>query len=237
MHHATERSSLPNDSFVAVVLAGGRAERLGRVDKTALVLGGRTLLRESVDAASGAEQIVVVGAGNRRDGLSPAHRPLMRRAVFVDEEPAHGGPAPGIAAGLRAAEAALVARGSESPAWTLLLSSDLPHAVAAARRLLGMRHATASHALIAVDSGGRRQPLLALYRTPRLAAALDAVAGRRGLVGAPLHEVVRALDPGRIRLVGLPDALCSDIDTWEEAAEAGYSLEDATTNGRMPNAR
>jgi molybdopterin-guanine dinucleotide biosynthesis protein A len=237
VHHADEHSPRSTDAFVAIVLAGGRAERLGGVDKTALMRGGRTLLRESVDASSEAERIVVVGAGNRSDGLSAAHRPLARRAVFVDEEPAHGGPVPGIAAGLRTAMPALGAHGAGSPAWTLLLSADLPHAVAAVRRLLGLRLTTTSDALIGVDSGGRRQPLLALYRTPRLLAALDAVAGRRGLVGAPLHEVVRALDPGRIRLVGLPDGLCNDIDTWEDVAAAGYSPATAAANGRMLNAR
>ena len=49
-------------TFDAVILAGGRASRLGGIDKTALVAKGSTLLERAVQAAAGAEKIVVVSA-------------------------------------------------------------------------------------------------------------------------------------------------------------------------------
>ncbi|MFD1214070.1 molybdenum cofactor guanylyltransferase, partial [Arthrobacter sp. GCM10027362] len=48
-------------SHDAVVLAGGRSSRLGGVPKALLEFEGRTLLRRTLDALSGARRIAVVG--------------------------------------------------------------------------------------------------------------------------------------------------------------------------------
>ncbi|MER5393911.1 NTP transferase domain-containing protein, partial [Saccharopolyspora sp. NPDC002686] len=45
--------------FAAVVLAGGRARRLGGVDKVLLPVGGRTLLDRTLDAVAEADPLVV----------------------------------------------------------------------------------------------------------------------------------------------------------------------------------
>ncbi|HEY3261982.1 MAG TPA: NTP transferase domain-containing protein, partial [Pseudonocardiaceae bacterium] len=68
--------------WAAVVLAGGRARRLGGVDKVGLAIGGRTLLDGVLVACDGAEPIVVVGP----------RRPTATPVRWAREEPAHAGP-------------------------------------------------------------------------------------------------------------------------------------------------
>jgi molybdopterin-guanine dinucleotide biosynthesis protein A len=70
----------------AVVVAGGRARRMGGEDKLALDVGGRSMLARVVDAAEGADRIVVVGP----------QRPLDVDVVWCREQPEGGGPAAAI---------------------------------------------------------------------------------------------------------------------------------------------
>ena len=78
----------------AVILAGGRAERLDGASKPDLVVGGRSLLATAIAAARGAacERIVVVGP------------PELEAAgcLVVREDPPFGGPVAALAAGLDA---------------------------------------------------------------------------------------------------------------------------------------
>jgi molybdopterin-guanine dinucleotide biosynthesis protein A len=92
--------------FDAVVLAGGRAERLGGADKAALEVGGTTLLERALAAVSGARRVVVVGD----------ERPTSRPVLWTREHPAYGGPVAAAYAGLDA-----LRRGSRSQ-----LSRDTP---------------------------------------------------------------------------------------------------------------
>ncbi|MFT2710639.1 molybdenum cofactor guanylyltransferase [Clavibacter sp. Sh2126] len=210
----------------AVILAGGRARRLGGIDKTALVRGddGASLLAEAVRAAAGCAGVVVVGAGNRPGGVTDAHRRAAGSARLVDEDPAHGGPASALAAGVRALAHAA------PTAWILVLAADLARAPEAVAALLPLRHA-ATHAdgrdaILAHDPGGRAQPLLALYRAAPLRAALDAVDAHGGLHGAPLRHVVAALDADRVAYADLPARLCADVDTPADADAHGLRLPD-----------
>ncbi|MFT2748771.1 molybdenum cofactor guanylyltransferase [Clavibacter sp. Sh2036] len=210
-----------------VILAGGRARRLGGIDKTALVRGddGASLLAEAVRAAAGcAGVVVVVGAGNRPGGVTDAQRRAAGSARLVDEDPAHGGPASALAAGVRALAHAA------PTAWILVLAADLARAPEAVAALLPLRHA-ATHAdgrdaILARDPGGRAQPLLALYRAAPLRAALDAVDAHGGLHGAPLRHVVAALDADRVAYADLPARLCADVDTPADADAHGLRLPD-----------
>jgi molybdopterin-guanine dinucleotide biosynthesis protein A len=83
-------SSLP--PFAAVVLAGGKAARLGGQPKPQLDVGGRTMLTAVLSALDGAAPRVVVG---------PA-QPVPAGVLLVREEPPGGGPVPALAAGLAA---------------------------------------------------------------------------------------------------------------------------------------
>ncbi|WP_445443741.1 molybdenum cofactor guanylyltransferase [Clavibacter sp. km1a] len=222
---------LPAADTAAVVLAGGRARRLGGIDKTALARDGASLLAEAVRAASGCARTVVVGAGNRPGGATDAQRRAAGSARLVDEDPAHGGPAAALAAGVRD-----LARAAPT-AWILVLAADLARAPEAVAALLPLRrdpaHAAGRDAILARDPGGRVQPLLALYRATPLRAALAAVDADAGLDGASVRRVLAALDADRIAYADLPARLCADVDTPDDALAHGLRLPD----DRIPDDR
>lgn len=184
----------------AVLLAGGRSSRLGGIDKTALIHQGKTLLETAAAAVQGARTGVVVG-GRAVPGM-----------LHTREEPRWSGPVAALAAGLD--------RLPPDSAIVALLAADLPHAAPALERLLQTRFA--DDGLVAVDSSGRRQPLLALYRTARLRSAVAALQEERGeLAGASLR---RLLAPLTLTEVVVPDDLCTDVDTAADAAGLGIAL-------------
>lgn len=181
--------------FDAVVLAGGRARRLGGVDKPGLDLAGRTLLRRVADAAGDARRLVVVGPS----------RPDLPGAVFTREDPPGAGPVPAIAAGLTRVSAP----------WVAVLAADLP--------FLRPGHLAALHRLavdrdgaLLVDDGGQEQWLAGMWRTDTLHAALRGYGGRsvRGLLG-PLRFARYACETGE----GVPPPWL-DCDTMGDVETA-----------------
>ncbi|PZE32871.1 hypothetical protein DEJ21_15670 [Curtobacterium sp. MCSS17_006] len=193
----------------AVLLAGGRARRLHGTDKAMLVLDGRPLLAHALGAVATARRRVVVGPV--RDGL-PAD------VLWTQEHPPFGGPVAALAAGLEA----LSSSGAPAP-LVVVVATDLPAvgaAVDAIRAALrppddpcgsGPSDTAAIDGWVAVDPDGRRQPLLAVYRTAALAAVVAVLHGsRHGLDGASMRELLAGL---RLVDVPLPGALTADIDT------------------------
>jgi molybdopterin-guanine dinucleotide biosynthesis protein A len=177
-----------------VVLAGGRARRLGGTPKPGVVVGGATLLEHALAATAGAELTVVVGP----DDLSVPPRVLRTR-----EDPPFGGPVAGTDAGLRALDR------PDAPPWVLLLAVDVPGAGAA---LPALRAAVARHPTtdgVHLVRHGRAQWLVGLYRRDALRVALRGVDPH----GAPVRTLVAALD-----LVAVPDeaGTSDDVDTWED---------------------
>jgi molybdopterin-guanine dinucleotide biosynthesis protein A len=88
--------SNPAEAFDAVVLAGGRAARLGGVDKPALRVGEHSLLGSVVGAAAGAGARLVVVVGPARQELAAELGELRT----VREDPPGGGPVPALRRGL-----------------------------------------------------------------------------------------------------------------------------------------
>ena len=74
----------------AVVLAGGTGARMGGVDKASVEIDGVTLLERSLAATMSALEVVVVGE----------QVPTSRPVTWTREDPAGGGPAAGLLAGL-----------------------------------------------------------------------------------------------------------------------------------------
>ncbi|MGW7292744.1 NTP transferase domain-containing protein [Streptomyces xiamenensis] len=180
-------------AFDAIVLAGGAARRLGGVDKAAVTVGGRPLLERVLDACRDAGRTIVVGPP----------RPTRRPVHWVREDPPGGGPLAALAAGAVHATAPLVA----------VLATDLPFLTPATpRTLIGALPPDADGVLFQ-DSGGRDQPLTAVYRTAALRAALGALPATRH---APLRTLLPALDLHR--LAGATTTF--DCDTWAEIATA-----------------
>lgn len=191
-------------SFNAIVLAGGRASRLGGIDKTALEFGGMPLLELALRSVTGARQVVVVGPA--------ALRPRLPEGVLLrTEHPAFGGPAAAIAAGLAALEPA---------EKTAVVSADVPHAVAAMRELFGVgRLAGRTDGVIAADERGIPQPLLAVYDTAALSRAVR-LAGP--LTGSSVRGIIAPLVLCRVHL---SDELCADVDTPEAALRHGIAID------------
>lgn len=182
--------------YDAVVLAGGRARRLSGTDKPAALVGGRRLLDVVLEAVDGAAATVVVGPD----------RQLPAGVLHTREDPPYGGPAPAVAAGLAALDAA---RTAAPPALVAVLAGDLPDLTAGAVETL-LSHAESSTApvVLAADESGRPQYLLSVWRTEVLRAALQR---RDGAAIAPL------IPPGAAVLLLTGTA---DVDTEDELTQA-----------------
>ncbi|MCU1473782.1 NTP transferase domain-containing protein [Amnibacterium sp.] len=188
----------------AVLLAGGRATRLGGIDKTALGAAGDTLLDRALRAAAGAARRIVVA--------DPAAGRAPGDVLWTTETPRHGGPVAALAAALALPGPAATA--------VLVLAADLPHVEEAVPALLAqVDPADAADGWIAVDPDGRDQPLLGLYRRAPLLAAVAALPG--GPAGAPLRGVLERLTLVRVLVSA---ALVADVDTPADARAAGLDL-------------
>ncbi len=202
--HDLPHDDLPHD---AIVLAGGRASRLGGASKPDVVVRGRRMLAHVLDAVPGASSVVVVG---------PPTLEVPVGVALTLEDPPDGGPVAGIEAGLAALGAgALDPAGPER--WVLLLACDVPLVAGAVPRLLGAaaerRHDPACDGVMVVDGAGREQPLVGLYRAAALASALRRLAAEHHVRGASVRSLL-----GGLRLARLVDdgAASCDVDTWED---------------------
>jgi molybdopterin-guanine dinucleotide biosynthesis protein A len=170
-----------------VVLAGGRARRLGGVDKPALVVGERSMLDSVLLACDGATGIVVVGPP----------RPTVVDVRWTREDPPHGGPLAALAAGLHVMP--------EPAEATAVLAADLPGLRASTlRRLLDALADEPTgrwwvDGALLVDPAGRPQWLAGVWRTAALRTGL---AGLGDLTGQPLHALLGELPSARLPAIG-----------------------------------
>src|SRR3979409_196295 len=93
------------DEVTALILAGGKATRLGGVDKRELVIGGRTIFERQVEALRPCVAEIVVVAPRPIAGCRPV-------AALVSDV----GPLAGIAAGLAAV----------TTPWLFVIAGDMP---------------------------------------------------------------------------------------------------------------
>lgn len=208
----------------AIVLTGGRSSRLDSVPKSEFLFEGATLLSRTLDAATAARTIAVVG-------LEPSVA-LPERTMVVREEPPFGGPVAAIAAGLGAllvAEPPVATEGEvESSAVpeaeaVMILACDMPHAGLAVPTLLeALCTASEADGVIAIDGDGRRQPLAAVYRTQALKRALEQLSAGTQHGGAfDGIPVFRLLDHLQLLEVPVPHEATADVDTWADATRLG----------------
>ncbi|MTB87831.1 NTP transferase domain-containing protein [Aeromicrobium sp. zg-629] len=182
----------PMEPFHAIVLAGGRARRLGGRDKLMVRVGGRTLLEGVVATLPHARSVAIVGA--RRD------LELDREVLWVREEPPFAGPLHAVAAGLAALR-------TQDDDEVLILAGDLlrPDLVVTAL-------SQGSGARVAVDPEGRRQWACSRARAGDLARALAATP----TADAALKAVIGALDPLEVPLTA---EAVADLDTPDDLEE------------------
>jgi molybdopterin-guanine dinucleotide biosynthesis protein A len=186
--------------FGAIVLSGGEAVRLGGADKASIDVGGRTLLERTIAALVDAAEVVVVGT----------EVPTSRPVTFTREDPAGGGPAAGLLAGLR--------RFARTPALVVVLAVDMPLVSAdTVRRLVAAAHGDGA---VVVDPEGRVQYLCAAYSVTGLERAWQAT-GRDSAHGLAMRRLVEELRLTEVAAVG---AETRDLDTWEDLAELRETL-------------
>ncbi len=103
--------------IAAVVLAGGRGERLGGVIKANLTIGGRRLL-ERVSAVLAEAETILVSCGS----FDPASLRLLPGQLAIPDLPTeYGGPLAGLAAAVQWATGQ-----SQPPEWLILAAVDTP---------------------------------------------------------------------------------------------------------------
>jgi molybdopterin-guanine dinucleotide biosynthesis protein A len=205
-------------AFDSVILAGGRASRLGGIDKPALEVAGRSLLAAAVSAVGDARSVVIVGPPRDLAGLG---EPSPSRLRFTREDPPFGGPASALGAGLDAL-------GQDAAPSVVLLAADQPHVQAAVEQLLAMQGE--ADGAIAIDGTGRRQYLLGRYRTQALRERVETLRAGGTLHGAALRRLVDGLTLAK---VVLGDDLCSDVDTEEDARRFGIRLPPTRSEGTV----
>ncbi|MDX6324959.1 MAG: hypothetical protein QOK15_1313 [Nocardioidaceae bacterium] len=193
------------------MLTGGTAARMDGADKASIELGGVTLLERALAATVTATEVVVVGE------QVPASRPV----TWTREQPAGGGPAAGLLAGLD--------RFRRRPDVVAVLAVDMPRVTpgtfARLEAALAPDVALAADPAVAlepaesgpydgallVDGDGRRQPLCAVYRTEALHQVRPR--NREAEQGLSMHRLIDGL---RLRDVPAAPGESVDVDTWRD---------------------
>jgi len=196
-------------AFDAIILAGGRATRMGGADKPGLVVGGQTLLGWVLSAAAGAGRVVLVGPPRpghpEQDQLGRPPGPLVS---CVQEEPAGAGPAPALRRGLDQVTAPVA----------VLLAADLPFLRAAHLDwlLAALAGQPGRAGVVLADDGGQPQWLTSCWRMAVLRGAARGYPGRslHGLLG-PLHPVLL-----RYHRTGTEPPPWLDCDTPDDLRQA-----------------
>jgi molybdopterin-guanine dinucleotide biosynthesis protein A len=160
---------------VILVLAGGRATRMGGGDKALRPFGGTTLLDHVLARMAGQGGPLVLTANG-----DAAHLARFGRPVLPDSVPDHPGPLAGVLAGMEwvAANAPGTADLVTVPTDSPFLPTDLVDRLIQARNAAGAEIACAA-------SAGQAHPVVGLWPV-RLARLL-----RRALVEEGLHRVDR----------------------------------------------
>ncbi len=163
------------ERIAAVILAGGKGERLGGVVKATLTVGGRRLLDRVTEAVAGTAPIYVAhGAiAPERLGLNSVHVPVADLATD------YAGPL----AGLVAAVAALT-EVPDAPELLLSVAVDTPFLPPGFPDIL--RSALGDGDAVIARYGGQDYPTNALWRVSALRDL-----PRRTMVGAAPHSLRR----------------------------------------------
>jgi FdhD protein len=192
--------------LTAVVLAGGRSLRMG-VDKTQMLLDGRSLLARAIEAVYplAAQTILVT---NRPDEV--IREQLPDDVLIVTDEVAYQGPLGGIVSACVHAK----------HPWLLTIAADMPWINSDVVRYLWDKR-EGSDVVIPVGPRGP-EPLLALYRKevvePKGRAVL--ASGRRRIVA--MFDELRVNEVARADLEKLDPSLASffNINTRADFAKA-----------------
>ncbi|WP_040694773.1 NTP transferase domain-containing protein [Nocardia vinacea] len=194
----------------AIVLAGGRASRMGGVDKPAIIIGGRSMLDAALAAVAPCARTVVVGP----------HRPeLDARIVQVREVPPGSGPVAAVGAGLRAL-------GPTAAPLVVVLAADLPFlSPTTVTELIRRGIESGADAVFAADESGRPQYLIGVWRRTALTEALTRL-------DSLINQPMKALIPADTVTVAMPGI--ADCDTEEQVRRARMAWDAAAVGAPRP---
>ncbi|MGD8418174.1 MAG: molybdenum cofactor guanylyltransferase MobA [Pseudomonadales bacterium] len=183
--------------IAAVVLCGGRGERLGGTDKPLLEVGGRPLVARVLDRLVGQVGEVLISANRHLDEYRRFGYPV------VSDRVANLGPVAGIAAAAAATRADLL---FVCPGDSPCLPVDLVARLHARFMSPGGREPDA----VVANDGGRDQPLFLLLRRSVARTAADYLnAGERSV-----HGWLAGLDV--IRCVVRDGGAFTNVNTLED---------------------
>lgn len=143
-----------------IIVAGGRAKRMGGVDKAAVTVNGERLIDHLLDEVSvldALQQVIVVSSRDLQV------RPGVK---LTAEEPAFSGPVAAIYAGA----AALHERAAER---TAILAVDAPESANLIPELTEALDESGAEAAVIREESGHLQPLCAVWHTESLWLAIN----------------------------------------------------------------
>lgn len=144
-------------SITGIVLAGGRARRMGGIDKGLIPLCGRTMIEHVLDRLVDQVGAVIINANRNIDTYA-----AMGYPVVPDRDDSYAGPLAGMSSGLHAAGSSYcVTLPCDSP----LIGADVVQRLHAALVAAGAEIAVA-------HDGERAHPVVNIMET-RLAASID----------------------------------------------------------------
>jgi molybdenum cofactor guanylyltransferase len=186
------------DDVTAFVLAGGKSTRMG-ADKAFLEWNGRSLLARALDlAGSVACDVRIVGSRKKFAEFAPVVEDGFRDC----------GPLAGIHAALRASVTEI----------NLMLAVDMPFASGAfLRYLLGQARRAAEAAVIVAKTGGRWQPLCAIYRPEFGVLAENALRAGQNKIGILFDRVpVRVIEENELKDAGFSFNIFRNLNTPDD---------------------
>jgi molybdopterin-guanine dinucleotide biosynthesis protein A len=214
-HHVTRSGAI-----AAIVLAGGRATRLGGGDKPLRILGGKPMLAHILDRLEPQVGSIAISANG-----DPARFAEYGLPVLADGGPGgQAGPLAGILSGMTWAKAAnskkVLTVAGDTPFFPADLSAQLAEAVAGRDDLIAV-----------AASGGRRHPVFALWPVSLQAELSDFLARSATL------SVAAFLEQNQTVSVDFPMASAAgkkldpffNVNTPEDLSEA-----DAIVRGESP---
>ncbi len=189
------------------ILAGGKSTRMGR-DKAFVVLEGRSLIQRALDIARAVTSDVrIVGDPAKFAAFAPTVEDIFPNC----------GPLGGIHAALCSSQTEL----------NLILAVDVPFVSPELLQYLIQRARDSSATVTVAQSGGRFQPLCAVYRREFSECAETALrAGRYKIDGLFAVAAAQLIPEEELEEAGFSRQCFRNLNTPGELAEASESAKD-----------
>ncbi len=194
------------EDCTAIILAGGKSQRMGR-DKASLLLGEQTLLERVAATMQQVFPLVIVSVRQLR--------PDIDLPQVCDEPAEHGkqasaGPLAGLAAGLA----------QITTPWAFVVACDMPFVAAAMVELLAKSRS--GHQAVVPVVQGHQQPLAAFYARRCLGAVRAHLAsGGKNSLRAILEQLqVRYVDESELLIADPALRSFFDLDTPVDVTSA-----------------